>query len=56
MAAAIWSVRAATEGAGGELEVQAGEALADVSQVLFFLTGAMAIVETVDAHQVSETV
>jgi Na+/H+ antiporter NhaD/arsenite permease-like protein len=32
---------------------EASEALSDVSEVIFFLIGAMTIVEVVDSHQVS---
>jgi Na+/H+ antiporter NhaD/arsenite permease-like protein len=52
MAAGLWTIRAFsapdTAVAVGELSEQ----LSDVSEIVFFLMGAMTIVETVDAHQV----
>ena len=50
MAALLWTVRAVASPAGA---VGDGlqHSMAEVSQVLFFLLGAMTIVETVDAHQ-----
>jgi hypothetical protein len=48
MAASLWSVRACGS-AGVEMEVS--DALAEVSEVVFFLISAMTVVEVVDAHQ-----
>eukprot|EP00898_Chlorokybus_atmophyticus_P004899 jgi/Chlat1/540/Chrsp103S08599 len=52
MATFLWVIHAmgATGGVAGE---ELKEALASVSEVVFFLWGAMTIVETVDAHQAS---
>jgi hypothetical protein len=36
-----------------QVTAEVGEALSDVSSIIFFLIGAMTIVEVVDAHQVS---
>lgn len=36
-----------------QVEVELSESLGDVSQVIFFLMGAMTVVEVVDANQVS---
>jgi len=49
-AVGMWTVRAVANG-GHEVEGSLSESLADVSQIVFFLMGAMTIVETVDAHQ-----
>lgn len=46
----MWTVRAAASGSPDALNKQLNESLADVSQIVFFLVGAMTIVETVDAH------
>lgn len=49
MAVALWTIRA--EAAGPEVDMVLREKLAEVGEVVFFLIGAMTIVETVDAHQ-----
>ncbi|KAJ9529180.1 hypothetical protein QJQ45_007856 [Haematococcus lacustris] len=50
MAAGLWSIRAA---ANPQVVEEVGAALGEVSQVIFFLMGAMTIVEVVDSHQAS---
>ncbi|EFJ51295.1 hypothetical protein VOLCADRAFT_57334, partial [Volvox carteri f. nagariensis] len=50
MAAALWSIRATAEGLEA-LDLEMGSALGEVSAVIFFLLGAMTVVEVVDAHQ-----
>jgi hypothetical protein len=49
-AVGMWTVRAAAAPSEAVLNASLGECLADVSQVVFFLMGAMTVVETVDAH------
>ena len=49
-AVGMWSVRAAGAPSEAALNASLGECLADVSQIVFFLIGAMTVVETVDAH------
>lgn len=51
MAAGLWTVRAFAAPSPAEAALELNEQLADVSQIVFFLMGAMTIVETVDAHQ-----
>lgn len=50
MAVSLWTVRSL---AGDHVEVtgELSESLAEVSEIIFFLLGAMTIVEVVDAHQ-----
>lgn len=50
MAVALWTIQA--EAQGPEVHNVLSEKLAEVGEVVFFLIGAMTIVETVDAHQV----
>ncbi|KAG2495836.1 hypothetical protein HYH03_006075 [Edaphochlamys debaryana] len=50
LAAALWSIRATAEGLDA-LDLEMGSALGEVSAVIFFLLGAMAVVEVVDSHQ-----
>ncbi|KAJ9529367.1 hypothetical protein QJQ45_013803 [Haematococcus lacustris] len=50
MAAGLWSIRAA---ANPQVVEEVGAALGEVSQVIFFLMGALTIVEVVDSHQAS---
>lgn len=47
-AVGMWTVRSF---GGGDVAADLDESLADVSEIVFFLMGAMTIVETVDAHQ-----
>ena len=49
-AVSMWAVRAAGAPSEAVLTTSLSECLADVSQIVFFLIGAMTIVETVDAH------
>ncbi len=49
-AVGMWTVRAAGAPSEAALNASLGECLADVSQIVFFLIGAMTVVETVDAH------
>jgi Na+/H+ antiporter NhaD/arsenite permease-like protein len=49
-AVGMWSVRAAGAPSEAVLNASLSECLADVSQIVFFLIGAMTVVETVDAH------
>ena len=49
-AVGMWTVRAAASSSERVLNESLNESLADVSQIVFFLIGAMTIVETVDAH------
>ena len=49
-AVGMWAVRAAGAPSEAALNASLGECLADVSQIVFFLIGAMTVVETVDAH------
>lgn len=51
MAAGMWTVRAFAAPSPAEAVLELNEQLAEVSQIVFFLMGAMTIVETVDAHQ-----
>jgi len=51
MAAGMWTIRAFAAPSPAEAVTELNEQLADVSQIVFFLMGAMTIVETVDAHQ-----
>jgi len=50
-AVGMWTVRAVAAPDAAVLDGQLAEALADVGEIIFFLLGAMTIVETVDAHQ-----
>ena len=50
MAVGLWTVRSLGV-SGDEVHTELGEKLAEVSEIVFFLIGAMTIVETVDAHQ-----
>ncbi|KXZ46642.1 hypothetical protein GPECTOR_42g853 [Gonium pectorale] len=50
LAAALWSIRATAEGLDA-LDLEMGESLGEVSAVIFFLLGAMTVVEVVDSHQ-----
>jgi len=49
-AVGMWTVRAAGTPSEAALNAALSESLADVSQIVFFLIGAMTVVETVDAH------
>ena len=49
-AVAMWTVRAAASSSEAELNASLSESLAEVGQIVFFLLGAMTVVETVDAH------
>lgn len=55
MATALWTIYAGTAGATGEAIstslTQLSEKVSEVSEVIFFLMGAMTIVEIVDSHQ-----
>ena len=51
MAASLWTILATCPETAGGVQMQLNEKLADVSQVIFFLMGAMTIVEVVDSHQ-----
>jgi len=55
MSTALWVIYAGTSGASGitvPLGIEAlGEKISEVSEVVFFLLGAMTIVEIVDSHQ-----
>eukprot|EP00959_Pyramimonas_sp_CCMP1952_P431920 9045542-Pyramimonas_sp.AAC.1 len=51
MAAALWTTAAVGDPTGAVVNEQLEEHLAEVGQIVFFLMGAMAIVETVDSHQ-----
>eukprot|EP00242_Pyramimonas_sp_CCMP2087_P000055 CAMPEP_0198196774 /NCGR_PEP_ID=MMETSP1445-20131203/186_1 /TAXON_ID=36898 /ORGANISM="Pyramimonas sp., Strain CCMP2087" /LENGTH=572 /DNA_ID=CAMNT_0043865741 /DNA_START=165 /DNA_END=1883 /DNA_ORIENTATION=+ len=51
MAAALWTIRAVSNPDGQAVNLALNEQLADVGQIVFFLMGAMAIVETVDSHR-----
>jgi Na+/H+ antiporter NhaD/arsenite permease-like protein/CBS domain-containing protein len=55
MSTALWTIYASEPGSAGVLVDGAGsmlgEKLAEVSEIAFFLMGAMTIVEVVDAHQ-----
>lgn len=54
MGVGVWTVlRTAASGevAGAHVSMLLGEQLGDVSQILFFLIGAMTIVEIIDAHR-----
>jgi NhaD family Na+/H+ antiporter len=52
MAVVTWMFLFLTEGHQQEIDLRAlGEHLNDVGQIIFFLLGAMAIVELIDAHQ-----
>jgi len=46
----MWTVRAAAAPSEAALNESLGESLAEVGQIVFFLLGAMTVVETVDAH------
>eukprot|EP00894_Picocystis_sp_ML_P000670 jgi/Pico_ML_1/51187/g2264.t2 len=50
MAVVLWTIRSLT-GTEAEVSMELERQLADVSQIIFFLLGAMTIVEIVDAHQ-----
>ncbi|KAG2453991.1 hypothetical protein HYH02_001035 [Chlamydomonas schloesseri] len=50
LAAGLWSIRATAEGLEA-LDLEMGSALGEVSAVIFFLLGAMTVVEVVDSHQ-----
>ncbi|KAL6747835.1 hypothetical protein V8C86DRAFT_3147603 [Haematococcus lacustris] len=50
MAAGLWSISATST---PQVVEEVGAALGEVSQVIFFLMGAMTIVEVVDSHQAS---
>jgi len=50
MAVALWTIRVLHSGPG-EVDPELQEKLGETSEVLFFLMGAMTIVEIVDAHQ-----
>lgn len=57
MSTALWSIYATTVGSTGagvaipEAIAQLGEKISEVSEVVYFILGAMTIVEIVDAHQ-----
>jgi len=48
MASALWSIRAAV---GPGVDAEVAHALSEVSEVIFFLLGAMTVVEVVDSHE-----
>lgn len=50
MAVMLWTIRSLA-GTEAEVSLELERQLADVSQIIFFLLGAMTIVEIVDAHQ-----
>ncbi|GLC35183.1 hypothetical protein PLESTM_000288500 [Pleodorina starrii] len=50
LAAALWSIRATAEGLQS-LDSEMSSSLGEVSAVIFFLLGAMTVVEVVDSHQ-----
>ncbi|MBL7977157.1 MAG: sodium:proton antiporter NhaD [Bacteroidetes Order II. Incertae sedis bacterium] len=47
----LWTVVVLTSGEVHHIETELGHHLADIAQILFFLLGAMTIVELVDAHE-----
>jgi len=55
MSTALWVIYAGTAGASGvaigTALAELGEKVSEVSEVVFFILGAMTIVEIVDAHQ-----
>jgi len=55
-AGAMWSVYALSSGDAHALNEQLGESLVATAQIVFFLMGAMTIVEVVDAHHGFEVV
>ena len=46
----LWTIYALSAGGGHTVSEQLGESVMDTAQIVFFLMGAMAIVEVVDAH------
>lgn len=46
----LWTIYASSVGDAQTVSVQLGESLMETAQIVFFLMGAMAIVEVVDAH------
>ncbi|MES2770720.1 MAG: sodium:proton antiporter NhaD [Pseudomonadota bacterium] len=46
----LWTIYALSIGDAAQLSAQLGESLISTAQIVFFLMGAMAIVEVVDAH------
>ena len=56
MAVSLWTIRMLGDGDAGAVISNLNEHVADVSEIIFFLMGAMTIVEIVDSHQVSQLV
>ena len=52
----LWTVYAVMSGNHGQVEQQLNESLAATAQIVFFLMGAMTIVEVVDAHSGFEVI
>ncbi len=52
----LWTVYAVTLNNASVLNLQLGESLRDTAQIVFFLMGAMTIVEVVDAHNGFEVI
>ena len=51
MAVSLWTIRMLGDGDAGAVIENLNEHVADVSEIIFFLMGAMTIVEIVDSHQ-----
>lgn len=51
MAVSLWTIRMLGDGDAGAVISNLNEHVADVSEIIFFLMGAMTIVEIVDSHQ-----
>ena len=52
----LWTLYAITNGDPHEVNTQLGESLTATAQIVFFLMGAMTIVEVVDAHNGFEVI
>ncbi len=52
----LWTVYALAGGQGAAVSVQLGDSLMSTAQIVFFLMGAMTIVEVVDAHNGFEVI
>jgi Na+/H+ antiporter NhaD/arsenite permease-like protein len=52
----LWTIYAVTNGDHGQVGQQLNESLASTAQIVFFLMGAMTIVEVVDAHNGFEVI
>ena len=52
----LWTVYAVAGGQGAAVSAQLGESLMSTAQIVFFLMGAMTIVEVVDAHNGFEVI